>query len=47
MITLDYCYIAVGIGRVAVSKSFSRGYKDEVGEVEEAEVEDGKHLLEL
>ena len=47
MITLDYRYIAVGISRVAISKSFSRGYKDKVGEVEEAEVEDGEHLLEL
>jgi hypothetical protein len=39
--------MAVGIGRVAISESFSRGYEDKVGEVGEAEVEDGKHLLEL
>ena len=47
MTTLDYRHVAVGIGRVAVGESFGRGYEDEVGEVEEAEVEDGEHLLEL
>ena len=45
--TLDYRHVAVGIGRVAIGESFGWGYKDEVGEVEEAEIEEGKHLLEL
>ena len=47
MTTLDYRHVAVGIGRVAVGEGFGRGYEDEIGEVEEAEVKDGKHLLEL
>ncbi|KAL1640737.1 hypothetical protein SLS61_010232, partial [Didymella pomorum] len=46
--TLDYRHAAVGIGRVYVGESFSKGYQDEVGEIEEAEVEDeGEDLLEL
>jgi hypothetical protein len=46
--TLDYRHTAVGIGRVVVGESFSKGYQDEVGEVEEAEVDDeGEDLVEL
>jgi hypothetical protein len=48
MTTLDYRHVAVGIGRMAVGEGFGRGYEDEMGEVEEAEVEEeGEHLLEL
>jgi hypothetical protein len=35
-----YRYTAVGIGRVKVGESFGRGYQDEVGEVDEAEVDE-------
>jgi superfamily II DNA helicase RecQ len=46
--TLDYRHTAVGIGRVMIGESFGRGYQDEVGEIEEAEVEDdGESPLEL
>jgi hypothetical protein len=46
--TLDYRHSAVGIGRVKVGEAFGRGYKDEVGEVEEAEVDKGgEDVLEL
>jgi superfamily II DNA helicase RecQ len=46
--TLAYRHTAVGIGRVKVGESFGRGYQDEVGEVDEAEVdEDQEDLLEL
>ena len=46
--TLDYRHTAVGIGRVAVGESFSKGYQDEIGEVDEAEVdEDGEDVIEL
>ena len=46
--TLDYRHTAVGIGRVVVGESFSKGYQDEVGEVEEAEVDkEGESALEL
>lgn len=46
--TLDYRHTAVGVGRVVVGESFGRGYQDEVGEVEEAEMEDdGESPLEL
>jgi hypothetical protein len=46
--TLDYRHTAVGIGRVYVGESFSKGYQDDVGEVEEAEVDDdGEDVLEL
>ena len=31
--TLDYRHTAVGIGRVVVGESFSRGYQDELGEI--------------
>jgi len=43
--TLDYRHTAVGIGRMAVGESFARGYQDEIGEIEEPEVEED--LLEL
>jgi hypothetical protein len=36
--TQGYCYTAVGISRVKVGESFGRGYQDEVGEVDKAEV---------
>jgi hypothetical protein len=46
--TLDYRHTAVGIGRVKVGESFGKSYQDELGEVEEAEVEDdGEDVLEL
>jgi hypothetical protein len=46
--TLDYRHTAVGIGQVKLGESFSRGYQDDVGEIEEAEVEDdGEDILEL
>jgi hypothetical protein len=46
--TLDYRHTAVGIGRVKVGESFGKGYQDELGEVEEPEVEDdGEDILEL
>jgi hypothetical protein len=46
--TLDYWHTAVGIGRVKVGELFGKGYQDELGEVEEAEVEDdGEDVLEL
>ncbi|KZM28551.1 ATP binding [Ascochyta rabiei] len=46
--TLEYRHTAVGIGRVKVGESFSRGYQDDVGETEEAEVDDdGEEVLKL
>ncbi|KAE8822471.1 hypothetical protein PTNB85_10357 [Pyrenophora teres f. teres] len=45
--TLDYRHTAVGIGRVKVGESFARGYQDEIGEIDEAEVDDDEDLLEL
>lgn len=46
--TLDYRHTAIGIGRVVVGETFSKGYKDDVGEVEEPEVDDdGEDVLEL
>jgi superfamily II DNA helicase RecQ len=46
--TLGYRHTAVGIGRVKVGESFGRGYQDEVGEIDEAEVdEDQEDLIEL
>ena len=46
--TLDYRHAAVGIGRVKVGEAFSKGYQDDLGEGEEAEVEeDGEDVLEL
>jgi hypothetical protein len=46
--TLDYRHAAVGIGRKKVGKGFSKGYDDDIGEVEEAEVnEEGEDIIEL
>jgi hypothetical protein len=46
--TLGYRHTAVGIGRVKVGESFGKGYQDEVGEIDEAEVdEDEEDLIEL
>jgi hypothetical protein len=46
--TLDYWHTAVGIGRVKVGKTFSRSYQDELGETEEAKVDDdNEDVLEL
>jgi hypothetical protein len=46
--TLDYRHAAVGIGREKVGKAFSKGYDNDVGEVEEAEVdEEGEDIIEL
>jgi hypothetical protein len=46
--TLDYRHAAVGIGREKVGKGFSKGYDDDIGEVEEAEVnEEGEDIIEL
>jgi superfamily II DNA helicase RecQ len=46
--TLDYRHTAIGIGRVVVGEEFGRGYQDEVGEIEEAEIdEEGESALEL
>ncbi|KAJ9653595.1 hypothetical protein H2201_009129, partial [Coniosporium apollinis] len=40
-------HAAVGIGRVVVGEGFAWGYRDEVGEVEEPEVEVNESALEL
>ena len=47
--TLDYRHTAIGIGRKVVGELFSKGYQDEVGEVEEAEAdkEEGEDVIEL
>jgi superfamily II DNA helicase RecQ len=46
--TLDYRHTAVGIGRVMVGESFGKGYQDEIGEIDEAEVdEEEEDLIEL
>lgn len=46
--TFDYWHTAVGIGRVYIGESFSKGYQDDVGEVDEAEVEDNNEdIIEL
>jgi hypothetical protein len=46
--TLEYRHTAVGIGQVKVGELFSRGYQDDVGETEEAEVDDdSKDVLKL
>jgi hypothetical protein len=46
--TLGYCHAAIGIGRVKVGESFGRGYQDEVGELDEAEMdEDQEDIIEL
>jgi superfamily II DNA or RNA helicase len=45
---LNYQHAAVGIGREKVGKAFSKGYDDDVGEVEEEEVDDdGEDIVEL
>jgi len=45
--THDYRHAAVGIGRVVVGEGFGRGYQDEIGEIEEPEVEEDESPLEL
>ena len=46
--TQGYRHTVVGIGRVVVGESFGKGYQDEVGEIEEAEVgEEGEDIVEL
>lgn len=46
--TQDYRHTAVSIGRVVVGESFSKGYQDEIGEVEEGEVDKGgEDIVEL
>ena len=37
---LGYRHTAVGIGWVKVGESFGRGYQDEVGEIDEVEVDE-------
>ncbi|KAJ9642592.1 hypothetical protein H2199_004973 [Coniosporium tulheliwenetii] len=37
--TLGYRHVAISIGRVSVGEQFASGYREEIGEVEEAEVE--------
>ena len=37
--TLDYRHVAIGIGRKFVGDEFARGYQEEIGEVEEPEIE--------
>jgi hypothetical protein len=46
--TLGYRHVVIGIGRVKVGESFGRGYQDEVGEVDEAEVDkDQEDIIKL
>jgi hypothetical protein len=46
--TQGYRHAAVGIKRVKVRESFSRGYQDEVGEVDKAKVDkDQEDIIEL
>jgi hypothetical protein len=46
--TLEYQHTAVGIRQVKVGESFSRGYQDDVGKIEEAEVDNNsKDVLKL
>ncbi|KAF1922195.1 uncharacterized protein M421DRAFT_38003, partial [Didymella exigua CBS 183.55] len=46
--TLDYRHTAVGIRREKVGPAFGKGYQDKMGEVEEAEVDEGEEdLIEL
>jgi superfamily II DNA helicase RecQ len=42
--TLDYRHIAVSVGRVVVGDKFAAGYVEEIGEVEEPEVEEESGL---
>jgi len=44
--TLDYRHAAISIGRVFISEQFAAGYKEEVGEIEEPEME-GEDGLEI
>lgn len=37
--TLDYRHVAISVGRVFVGEQFASGYREEIGEVEEPEVE--------
>ena len=46
--TLEYRHTAVGIRQVKVGELFSRGYQNNVGKTEEAEVDDdGEDVLKL
>jgi hypothetical protein len=45
--TLQFRHAAVGIGRQVVGDEFAKGYKDETGEVEEPEMEEGEDPLEI
>jgi hypothetical protein len=46
--TLDYQHAAVGIRRKKISKAFSKGYNNDVGKIEEAEVDKkSKDIIEL
>lgn len=45
--TLQFRHVAVGIGRQFVGDEFAKGYKDETGEVEEPEMEEGEDPLEV
>jgi hypothetical protein len=46
--TLEYQHTAVGIRQVKVGELFSRGYQDNVSEIEEAEVDNNsKDILKL
>jgi hypothetical protein len=46
--TLDYRHIAVGIGREKVGQTFSKGYNNDVEEVEEEEVDNNSEdIIEL
>jgi hypothetical protein len=46
--TLDYRHAAVGIRHKKVSKAFSKGYDDNIGKIEKAEVDKkGKDIIEL
>jgi hypothetical protein len=43
--TLGYRHTAVGIRRVKVGESFSKGYQDKVSEIDKAEVDEDKEDL--
>jgi len=44
LITYDYRHVAISISREVIGKQFTRGYTEEIIEVEEAEVEDDDTL---
>jgi hypothetical protein len=44
---LQFRHAAVGIRRQVVGDEFAKGYKDETGEVEEPEMEEGEDPLEV